>query len=243
MARRKGVPREEQHDWQPGAADMVQCSKCGHLTSAAEARRGVGPCPGKPDIPDPVPDSPGVLVPEGAQGVYQDDRLIGYLAAGSNLITYLEGEQPPVIAGGGPRKVESICDTCGNTRPNCGNDPARVQRAVNDDILECSDYRLGEGAPSPPARMPHPEAWRTGDEEIRTEPPEADPIVHPGPNYIEPEEVCNVCHGRLAIIPLSPRLSMVACPNRGCDLWRERLRWYPRQDRNPRRRRASRAEG
>ena len=235
MGRRKGVPRAEQHDWQPGAADMVQCSKCGHLASADQARRGIGPCPGKPDtvgsVPDsdqaPVPDSPEKAIPNGAQPVYQEEHLVGYIIPGSTSVTFLDG-QPPVIVGGGPREVASICDTCGRTRPQCGNDSSTVQRAMNDDILECSDWRDKVGVPGEPDK-----------------PPEPPPVVipQPGPNYIEPEENCNACHGRLAIIPLSPRLSFVGCPNRGCDLWRERLRWYPRQDRNPRRRRASRAEG
>ncbi len=218
---RKSVPRDKQHEWHdPGSGALLACTKCRRTASTSEIRSGIGECPGS------VPDDPGPLIPEGATPVYRDDQLIGYVSVGETDVSYLDG-QTPKIDGGGPRRVDSICDTCGFTRPECGNDPATVRRAINDDILECTDWQNSSQTPPPP-QAPEPKPL---------------PVVisQPGPNYIKPEENCNACHGRLAIIPINTRMSMVACPNRGCDLWRERLRWYPRQDRNPRRRRASRA--
>jgi hypothetical protein len=43
---RKGIPRSQQHEWEPQEEEKVLCSKCKILVSVADARRGVGVCEG-----------------------------------------------------------------------------------------------------------------------------------------------------------------------------------------------------
>jgi len=44
MAKRKGKPRTQQHEWLPPTDGQVTCRKCGMTVSVMVARRGVGRC-------------------------------------------------------------------------------------------------------------------------------------------------------------------------------------------------------
>lgn len=64
-----------------------------------------------------------------------------------------------------------------------------------------------------------------GDELARTDADaEPAPPQYPGPKLTDPPEYCNACGEHIAILPLNSRMNMVACNNRRCTLYRERLR-------------------
>lgn len=198
------MARNRQHQWQPveGSDNMVKCEKCGSEVKASRARRGTGPCIwGSADDSPPVPNPDQGLAPINQQSP-EAQALIAAAAEAQETIPRDELEEHARIM----REVH-LCDTCTDHIAEChvrGINPKFGTGVGNDNVYECDGY-----TPAPPTIDPD-------------NPP--DHIKYPGPRLTDPPEHCNVCGEHIAILPLNSRLDMVACNNRGCSLYRERLR-------------------
>ena len=100
----------------------------------------------------------------------------------------------------------NLCDTCTKQPAECESNPKFGTGIGNDNVYECDGHT----------------PWRSRVIEA-IEPPKRS-----GPRLTDPPEYCNACGEHIAILPLNSRLDMVACNNKRCALYRERLRMVPK---------------
>jgi len=193
------MAKNRQHQWEPvpGSEDLVKCKKCGTEVTTTRARQGAGPCTWGEKA---EPDNPQQGIAPFNQQSPEAQALIADAAEAQEKLTPDELEEHARIM-----RETNLCDTCTQQIAECESNPKFGTGVGNDNVYECDGH-------TPPASP--------GVIDLAM----IKPSKYPGPKLTDPPEYCNACGDHIAILPLNSRIDMVACNNRRCTLYRERLR-------------------
>lgn len=110
---------KKQHEWEDLEDGNVRCTRCDTIIPKGQARRGFGPCPGKPVETSPVPD------PNAWRTGEEDERQE-------------ESEEDYI------KRTLNLCETCTKQPAECGANPKLGTGIGNDNVYECDGYIEGE---------------------------------------------------------------------------------------------------